>query len=98
MLMLQRCSLAALQRLRDKIAAQKKAEEGAHEEAATQLPSPFRRLAQLNRPEWKYGAAGLACACIAGLQVRRRAVVMTRRAEFGRMTRACNARLRLDTS
>ncbi|KAL4425508.1 hypothetical protein ABPG75_009524 [Micractinium tetrahymenae] len=57
------------QRLKDKIAAQKRAEEGAHEEAAAQLPSPFRRLAQLNRPEWKYGAAGLVCACIAGLQM-----------------------------
>jgi len=32
-------------------------------------PGAFKRLADLNRPEWKWGALGVLCACIAGLQV-----------------------------
>jgi hypothetical protein len=54
------------QALMDKLATRKKQQDD-----DLQLPPvPYSRLARLNRPEWSYWLLGLACAVVAGLQVR----------------------------
>lgn len=59
-----------MQALKEKLAA-KKEEEGSQGPAIS-----YRRLLDLNRAEWRFGALGVVTAAISGLQVGWRAVLV----------------------